>query len=168
VSGSIYVDGTRVGSGVVSIPVLPGQYTISFGAVSGYTTPAPQTVTVATGETKSATGVYTPTVPTNATLQISTSPVAGPIFVDGSGVGTGSAEVEVPAGQHTVSFGNVEGYDLPDIQVFTVAAGETRTVTGYYSPTAATAGTPDQHLPVASYIYLGWLADRLGIRRGGS
>jgi hypothetical protein len=63
VSGPIYVDGSNVGSGSWSGPEPVGQHTVSFGGVSGYNTPAPQTTTVSEGQTTNVTGTYTQAVP---------------------------------------------------------------------------------------------------------
>jgi len=58
VKGGVTVDGVSWGTAPVSEEVDPGTYTVSFGAVTGYTAPASQTVTVASGETKSITVPY--------------------------------------------------------------------------------------------------------------
>ncbi len=46
VPGTIYVDGVPANDWAVWRAAAPGTYTISFGAVEGFTPPAPQTVTV--------------------------------------------------------------------------------------------------------------------------
>ena len=53
----------------------PGTYTVSFGAVPGYVTPAAQTATVTTSTTTTITGTYV------------TAPIATPL---GTGTGSGS------------------------------------------------------------------------------
>ena len=61
VSGSIYVDGVYKGTGSWSGLVNTGSHTVSFGTVSGYTTPSQQTVTVNAGQTTTVTGTYVST-----------------------------------------------------------------------------------------------------------
>ena len=58
VKGEVSVDGVSWGTAPVSREVDPGTYTVTFGAVTDYTTPASQSVTVASGETKSITATY--------------------------------------------------------------------------------------------------------------
>ena len=58
VNGEVTVDGVSWGTAPVSQEVDPGTYTVTFGAVTGYTAPATQSVTVASGETKSITVPY--------------------------------------------------------------------------------------------------------------
>ena len=58
VKGGVTVDGVSWGTAPVSREVDPGTHTVTFGAVTGYTAPATQSVTVASGETKSITVPY--------------------------------------------------------------------------------------------------------------
>jgi hypothetical protein len=58
VSGGITVDGAFKANGSWSGSVAAGSHTISFGAVSGYNTPANRTVTVNNGQTTTVTGTY--------------------------------------------------------------------------------------------------------------
>ena len=59
VKGEVFVDGVSQGVAPVSVSFLPGNYTVEFGPVSGYVTPANQMVGVVEGETTSVTGIYT-------------------------------------------------------------------------------------------------------------
>lgn len=71
------------------------------------------------------------TVPTTTgTLTVTTTPVSGPIFVDGTLSGNGSISIQLPAGVHTVSFGDVSGFTTPSPQSVTIPAGQTTSVTG--------------------------------------
>jgi len=63
VKGEVFVDGVSWGTAPVERDVTPGVYTVSFGDVEGYETPAPQTVEVAAGETVAVVGVYEPVAP---------------------------------------------------------------------------------------------------------
>jgi hypothetical protein len=59
VSGTIYVDGVPMNDWGCWVPLLPGEYTVSFGDVPGYTKPADQIVSVTAGGTIIVTGTYT-------------------------------------------------------------------------------------------------------------
>jgi len=59
VNASVYVDGTLWGTAPQTKSVDPGTYTISFGSVSGYTTPSSQSVTLVAEDSETVTGIYT-------------------------------------------------------------------------------------------------------------
>ncbi len=69
VSGGIFVDSVAKGTGTWSGSVSTGSHTVSFGAVSGYNTPAAQTKTINAGETTNITGTYT-LIQTTGTLSV--------------------------------------------------------------------------------------------------
>ncbi len=60
VNGEIFVDSISWGTAPVSKSIVAGSHIVSFGAVSGYTTPPSLTVSVTAGQTTSVTGTYTP------------------------------------------------------------------------------------------------------------
>lgn len=62
-NGEIFIDGISQGFAPVTKDVDIGSYTISFGAVSGYATPVPQTVSVYENQTTFIEGVYQPLPP---------------------------------------------------------------------------------------------------------
>lgn len=59
VVGQIFIDGSSVGSGSVTLELDPGTYIISFGVVSGYMTPDNISVTLGEGAIATRTGIYT-------------------------------------------------------------------------------------------------------------
>jgi len=65
-------------------------------------------------------------------LSITTTPVSGAIYVDGSYKAAGSWSGSVDVGYYTISFGEVPGYITPQPQVVYVSEGETEYVTGIY------------------------------------
>ncbi len=133
VAGKIYIDGTYVGSGSYSGKYEPGTYTISFGEVAGYIAPDAQTVTVLSGRTTSVRGIYEPVAfPITGTLSVTTEPVDGKIYIDGTYVGSGSYSGEYEPGSYRVSFGDVAGYVTPDAQIVVVTSGRVTTVVGRY------------------------------------
>jgi hypothetical protein len=139
VNGNIIVDGVYKGSGTWIGSADRGTHIVSFGGVSGYTTPASQTITVGIRHTTSVTGVY---VANTGTIAIFTSPVFANVFVDGIVV---SSETQLGGvrwwtktasiGSHTVSFGSMPGYITPSSQVVTVSTGRTTSVAGTYVET---------------------------------
>jgi len=59
VNGGVYVDGTLWGTAPQTRSVDPDTYTISFGSVSGYTTPSSQLVNLVAEDSETVTGIYT-------------------------------------------------------------------------------------------------------------
>ena len=116
------------GSTVSGLSVL-SSHLISYSSITGWTTPANQTVVVNSGQTTTTIGTYVEL----GTLSITTIPVNGDIYVDGiyKGIGTWSGYV-VP-GSHNVTFGSVSGYTSPSSQTVTVIAGQPVNVTGTYT-----------------------------------
>lgn len=130
VSGGVTVDGTSWGNAPQSRSLAPGTHTVSFGAVSGYITPANQSVTVSSNVTTTSTGTYT--LPANGTLSVTTTPVSGGITVNGSYWGNSPQSRSLAPGTYTVSFGAVSGYSTPANQTMTVSSNVTTSSTGTY------------------------------------
>ncbi len=86
--------------------------------------------------------------PVDGTISITTSPVGAEIMVDGQPVGSTQPSqgvtVEAAEGQHTVSFGYVEGYETPADVAVTVAADSDTPVWAVYVPTGALPDKPKQ------------------------
>lgn len=77
------------------------------------------------------------------TLTIDTTPVKGPIFVDGKLWGTAPKLGMVPVRSYTVSFGTVSGYETPPAQTVSVAQDKTKDVTGTYTVIPPPSPPPD-------------------------
>jgi hypothetical protein len=107
-----------------------GSYTTTFGAISGYTTPAGSTQTLTSGGTIIFTVSY---IQQTGTLTINTTPINGDISIDGLVNGNGHWSGTVPATDHVVSFGAVSGYATPSSQTVTVYANQETVVTGTYA-----------------------------------
>jgi len=58
VNGEIFINGTSKSAGSWSGFLPVGNYTVTFGPVSGYTTPLSQSITIISGQTTSITGIY--------------------------------------------------------------------------------------------------------------
>ncbi len=74
--------------------------------------------------------------PPTGTLIISTTPVSGPIYVDGVLRGAGEVQLVLDIGTYAVSFGDAPGYIAPLSQAASVTAGGTTEITGTYVATA--------------------------------
>lgn len=70
--------------------------------------------------------------PENGTLEVTTSPVAGQILVNGSPVGTGHVSLELSAGNYTVTFGEVAGYTSPSAKNVVILENQTTSIVGEY------------------------------------
>ncbi len=112
-------------------------HTIDFSPVSGYVTPASQTVTLSAGEYRSVTGTY---------VQLATVYVnVDPSWIDGAqwridngpwqaiGIIARNLSFDVP---HTIDFSPLTGYVTPASQTITLSAGEFRFITGNYAQLA--------------------------------
>lgn len=133
--GEIYVDGVFQGLSPLDLKVPPGTYTVSFGEMAGFTTPADQVVTVAAGQTQEVYGLYIELPPPGkAVLAITTTPINGEIYIDGVLQGVAPMNIEVDPGTYLVSFSEIAGYIRPADQVVTVVAQETKPIQGEYTP----------------------------------
>ncbi|MBS7281355.1 MAG: PEGA domain-containing protein, partial [Candidatus Freyarchaeota archaeon] len=65
-------------------------------------------------------------------LRVTTEPVKGSIYLNGTYVGLAPLEIELKAGTYNVSFGDVEGFIKPEPQTVKVHAGKVTNVTGTY------------------------------------
>lgn len=134
VAGKTY----RTHGGTVLIEdLLVGPYDIIPGdPPEGYQPADPITITIAKDQTTNIRLIYYKvgvTPPDIAWLVIDTSPVKGSVYVNQQKIGTAPVEVEVsPLVTYVVSFGDVEGYDTPSSQSFSLQRGERRAVNGKY------------------------------------
>ena len=68
--------------------------------------------------------------------------LAGEIYIDGVATSQGSANVTLPAGSHSVSFGSLTGYTAPAPVPVTVLDRKTATVQGVYVASTSTNPCP--------------------------
>jgi len=119
--------------------VTPGDYTITYGNVAGYTTPSPETQTVAGGATTAFTGTYA-ALATVGTIVVNTNisasfTLTGPTTYTGSG--TSTTQTNAPIGTYTIAYGNVAGYTTPAAASQVLTTGGTITFAGTYAALAA-------------------------------
>jgi uncharacterized repeat protein (TIGR02543 family) len=91
IGGQWQVNGTYYNSGDLDNPLTPGQYTVSFKPVSGYTTPANQTVTVNASAQTTASATYTAVAATPYTLTLNAASGQGSITPSPIGSGGGNS-----------------------------------------------------------------------------
>ena len=124
------------------VKLPPGQYTVSFSDLQGFTTPAPQTVTVTAGQTTTVQGNFI----RRGNLRVVTSPpVPSTISVDGVPRNDWGVWTDLPAGSYQVCFGDVAGFNTPSCQTANLTAGQTTVITGTFTVNAAAPG------PAAGY-----------------
>jgi hypothetical protein len=81
VKGQCFVNGTSWGTTPQTRTISTGTYTVSWGAVQGYATPQPQTVTVSLNATTSVVGIYQlipPSPPSRSSLGYNSTNVGSP------------------------------------------------------------------------------------------
>jgi uncharacterized repeat protein (TIGR03803 family) len=128
--------GTLENSGVTLTNLPVGNHTVSFNTVSGWTTPANQTVVVSANSTATASGTYG----TNTgSLQVTISPASAITSgakwqVDDDGVyeNGGVTVTNLSAGSHTVSFAPISGWSTPAARNVMIASGATTKTNGVY------------------------------------
>ncbi len=130
-------NGTWRDSGTIASGLAVGQHTVDFLPITGWTTPANQTVTIENGKTTSTSGTYVQSTSAGS-LTVVISPVkarqAGARWrVDGGVWRTSGTTVSnLTAGQHTVEFNTISGWTTPANQTVTVVAGQTASTSGTY------------------------------------
>ncbi|MFQ5720234.1 MAG: putative Ig domain-containing protein [Acidobacteriota bacterium] len=147
---------TAGGDSTTFTDLTPGTYTLFFDAVTAFTTPPDQAGTLTEGGALTFNGDYQLVpgairVKTNlgfeATFVVTATTAQGPITLDGSGPRT--IFLDQPAGDYTVTFDPVAGFDTPPPQTGTLVFSDSLTLSGTYVATAALAATPDGPLAAA-------------------
>ncbi|MBU0846438.1 hypothetical protein KKH23_04560 [Patescibacteria group bacterium] len=132
VKGEVLVGGASWGTAPQTRVLAVGDYTVSFGAVAGYTTPVTVEATVSADETGEVIGVSVPIAGDTGTLSVDTNPVKGYVFVDGASWGVAPQAQVLAVGSYTVSYGAFGGYTTPSLVLATVTKDAVTTKTGIY------------------------------------
>jgi len=125
----------RSSGAVVSGLPVTSNHIVVFTNLSGWTTPANQTVSVTNGTTNLVTGTY---LPPGGSLEVTITPTnavgAGAMWqVDGGAFQISGAVVAgLSSGNHTVSFNAITGWDTPSSQTVTITNGTATTDSGVY------------------------------------
>ncbi|MCP4712265.1 MAG: PEGA domain-containing protein, partial [Planctomycetes bacterium] len=148
-AAEVFIDGVSQGYSPVSKPLATGTYTVSFGVVADYISPATRQIMINTNQTTSVTGTY---LRATGALSIDTDPIKGELFVDGTSWGSAPQNQLIETGTHTVSFGAVANYLTPAPQTITVLRDQTLTVTATYPPATGTLSITTS--PVTGEIFV--------------
>jgi hypothetical protein len=147
--------GAMQNSGATVTGLSAGSHTVAFKALSGYTTPASQTVNITANTLTTATGTYAAVAQTGS-LQVNLSP-AGAVSagaqwqVDGGALQNSGATVTgLSTGGHAVTFTTVSGYATPASQSVNIAANALTTATGAYIAIPQTGSLQVTLLPAAA------------------
>jgi hypothetical protein len=81
---------------------------------------------------------------------VDTTPVKGPVYLNGVLQGTAPVTVNLNPGTYTVSFGDVVGYITPPPQTANIIAGQTTTITGTYG----TEGAPTAEVQITNLEFI--------------
>jgi len=143
-----------VGPYPVTVSNAPvGLYSITFNAVSGYTTPSPPSQTLTAGGTISFNGQYVAVAPETGTITINSNLPSATFVLEHRQVGrrsqppvSGGGPYPVTVsnaapGQYTIAFSDVQGYVTPSLAEQTLVGGGTISFNGQYVLTA----TPPQN-----------------------
>lgn len=123
-------------SGATISGLSVGSHTISFSAISGWTAPGNQNVTINNGSTTMASGTY---AQQTGSLQVTINPSgavsAGAQWrVDGGAwQNNGTTISGLSVGSHTISFSTIGGWNTPGNQNVTINNGLTTTASGSYT-----------------------------------
>ena len=129
--------GSNQASGATVTNLSPGNHTLSFTTISGWITPANQTVTIASNVIASNNGVYSvPGAP--GSLNVTLLPVAAASagarweLDGGTNQISGAIIANLAAGNYTVSFTPVAGWITPHSLAVTITNGGATAVAGTY------------------------------------
>lgn len=126
-------------NGTILSGLVPGDHAITFGAISGYTTPAPQTVVVTAHQTTTATANYALVIANAGSLQVMISPSgaadAGAYWqLDGGAIqNSGMTMTNLAVGNHTVSFTPIFKWNTPASQTVTITNSTAMSAVGVYT-----------------------------------
>jgi hypothetical protein len=141
---------TRNGNGdTVLSDITSGQYTLTWGSVSGWITPEPrsQTLFLSVDDSRVLMGTYELPPPATGTLMINVTPEEASWTCTGPGFNTSGAGDrtfrDIPTGQYTVVWNDVNGWTLPAPGQTTKEVRENETVTFSVAYTREGAPTID-------------------------
>jgi hypothetical protein len=129
--------GTWQNSGATVRGLSVGLHTVNFNTISGWTSPASQTVNIVKGQTTSAGGLYVQQTQTGS-LKVTITPAAAVSAgaqwnVDnGAWNASGGTVSGLSAGSHTVNFESIPGWNTPASQTVIISYGQTKTASATY------------------------------------
>ncbi|MGQ0796780.1 MAG: Kelch repeat-containing protein [Methanobacteriota archaeon] len=138
VAGKVLVDGVaRDEYGLAWLKIEPGPHRIAFSDLSGLAPPDPVDVTTVAGETTTVRGDYR----VWGYLRVRTDPaLPATIYVDGEPNNDWGMWREAAPGTHTLSFGQVAGFEPPPDAVVDVRPGATTEFVAHYRQSPGAPG----------------------------
>ncbi len=130
--------GTLKSSGTTVSGLSVGSHTVSFTAISGWTTPGNQTVSVGANSTTTTSGTYV-AIPQTGSLRVTISPAAATTAgaqwqVDGGPSQTSGATItDLSVGNHSVSFSTIGGWTAPANQNVSIKFKSVARIQGIYT-----------------------------------
>ncbi len=113
-------DGDWNDSGI-TVTTTVGSHTISFMEIDGYTTLSLQSITLTAGQQLSKSVYYTPIQPT---VSYTLNPTSGKWRLDDGEWNKSGITMTTTAGEHTVSFQEIDGYTTPTAQAISLKFGD--------------------------------------------
>ena len=138
-----------------TLALNPGSYTVIYSSVEGWDTPNPTKITVAKDEVTESIGSYVEQV---GALKVTITPpeiaAKGELWSidDGANWHTSGYTIEnLPVGEYTITFKDINGWVKPSDKKITVMKNETGNVTAIYTMISATlTGVVENGLPSAA------------------
>ena len=125
------VDGGEWYDSGSNVYLVPGQHSLAFSTVPGWSPPANETVTVQAGATSSINATYLPA----GSLQVTLNPWFVSWRLDGGPWQFGSTTLgNIPVGVHTVSFSGYYGYSTPAPVTVSISQYQTNSLVENYLP----------------------------------
>ena len=146
------------GQKAITHSIPEGNYTLTYGSVTGYTAPKFESITVTAGKSLTYYGIYTPKTGNIGSIKASTNLTKGSwkILKGGVEVDSGghiqsdstthySGQVPIthslPVGTYTLSYGSVSGYVTPSTKTITLSSNQNLTYYGVYTPKTGDIGS---------------------------
>jgi hypothetical protein len=132
-----------------------GSWTVSYGNVEGYLTPANETKSVAGNNCIEFTGVYSGgDIMVTSNIAEASFTVSGPGGYSKSGSSTSWSDQDVRGGSYTVTFVDVSGYITPQVQTKFLSPGSTVYFSGPYVAIPPTGSISVSSSPSGASIYI--------------
>ena len=129
-SGQWRVDGGSWQASDATVSGLaPGNHSVDYAAVSGYISPASETVSLTAGQAATLTRNYVQL----AQLTVTLTPASGQWRIDGGAWrNSGTTATSLAIGNHTVEYAALSGYTNPAAETVSLAAGQAATLSRSY------------------------------------
>ncbi len=135
-------------SGAVVAGLSVGSHTVTFSAMSGWTTPASQSIAIAVNQTNAISAIYV-AVPQTGALEVTLNPAIAQWCVDNGSWQNSAAVVSgLSVGSHTISFAPMDGWTTPVSQTVSIVANQTNSVAANYLAVATVGAVQVNLTPV--------------------